>query len=51
VLEHVTDPAAEVLDVEPVADLLAVAVDGSGSACRALRIISGMSFSGYWYGP
>jgi hypothetical protein len=38
-------------DEEPVADLLAVAVDGERLAGERVRIMSGMSFSGNWKGP
>ena len=40
-----------VLDPEPVANLAAVAVDRQLLPASALVVISGISFSGYWYGP
>ena len=35
----------------PLADIAAVAIDRQGTPSRPLRIISGISFSGNWYGP
>jgi hypothetical protein len=40
-----------VLGVEPLADLLPVAVDRSGSPSSAFVANRGTSFSGYWFGP
>jgi hypothetical protein len=36
---------------QPVTDLLTVAVNWQGLPARAFRIMSGISFSGKWYGP
>ena len=44
--QHLTQGAAVILHVEPVADLQPVPYTGSGLPCSALRIISGISFSG-----
>ena len=49
--QHELDPGAVILDVEPVADLAAVAVDRQRLALERVRDNSGISFSGYWFGP
>ena len=49
-LQHRQNAAAVVFDVQPVAHLHAVAVDRQRSS-SALAIISGINFSGNWYGP
>ena len=46
--QHPPQRPAMVLDIQPVADLLPVAVDRQRLPLRALRIISGISFSGNW---
>ncbi len=43
--------AGVVLDVEPVADVVAAAVDRQRLPASALSVTSGISFSGKWNGP
>ncbi len=45
------DGAAMIVDVDPIADVQAVAVDREGSSASARVIMRGMSFSGNWNGP
>ena len=45
------DAAAVVEDVNPVADLLPVAVDRHRLVVQQVVMNSGISFSGNWYGP
>jgi hypothetical protein len=49
--QHGADRRTVIANEQPVADLLAIAIDRQRLAGSALAIISGMSFSGKWYGP
>ena len=37
-----------VIDVQPIADVGAIAIDRQGLPCRQFKIIKGISFSGNW---
>ncbi len=49
--QHSLDPAAVVLDVDPVATCRPSPYTGTGISAMMLVMNSGMSFSGNWYGP
>jgi len=40
-----------IFDIQPVPHLHAIPINGSARFSMALAIISGISFSGNWYGP
>ena len=51
VVDDKVDCLAMILYIEPVTYILPVPYTGSGLPLSAFAIISGISFSGKWYGP
>ena len=49
--QNLPDGFAVIFHIQPIPNLFSVAINGQGFPSRAFKIMSGISFSGNWYGP